>query len=167
MSLLGPTTDIETVAGRNAQARCHNSGLEINYSRKSTPIGSWSCQKSRKHISFDVMGLLTQHNTRWTSIELSRKSNCLLAGRPSGFGFLHPHGQSQSYRRFQAWQGSHRRNPGTGRILRRGSTDWDTTALGYNHRNVDMRDHTVGEEDLVRLLHREPGVCRLFSRPIF
>ena len=38
-------------------------------------------------------------------VELSRKSNCLLTGRPSGFGFLHPPGQGKSHRHFRAWQG--------------------------------------------------------------
>src|SRR5580658_9912527 len=76
-------------------------------------------------------------------VELSRRSNCLRAGRPSGFGLLHPPGQGQSYCHFQAWQGSRRRNPRTGRILRRGCADGDTAMVDYNHHNVDMRDHTV------------------------
>jgi hypothetical protein len=98
--------------------------------------------KKPKAPSFEVMGLLTQQHAM-DRIEISRKSNRLRARRPGGFGFLHPPGQGQNYRRFQAWQGSDCRDPGARRILRRGSADWDTAAVGNNHHNVDMRDHTA------------------------
>ena len=49
-------------------------------------------------------------------------------------------GQGQSFRRFCAWEGSSRRNPRAGRILRRGSPDRGVVALGYSHRNDAMRD---------------------------
>ena len=63
-----------------------------------------------------VQGLGTKLNLSLIHIYISLR--CLRAGRPGGFGFLHRQGQGQSYCHFQTWEGSHRRNPGTGRILR-------------------------------------------------
>src|SRR5450631_1189445 len=98
-------------------------------------------------------------------IEIYRKSNSLLTGRLSGFGFLRPQWQGQSYRHFREWEGSHRRNPGTGRILRRGSDDREASAPVYSHGNVDMRDYTAREAERSPPPPSGNGVCRLFSPP--
>ena len=77
------TTDIETVGGRNVQARCHNFGLGINCCCKSTPNGAFVMPKARKHSSLDVMGLLTQYNKRWTSSNYQENQIVYAQGDPA------------------------------------------------------------------------------------
>jgi hypothetical protein len=85
-------------------------------------------QRDKKRRSFDVMGLFTQHNTRWNLSKYQENKIVYSQGDPAD-SVLRPHRQGQSHCHFQAWKGSHRRNPGTGRVLRRRSADWDTAAL--------------------------------------
>ena len=59
-----------------------------------------STAKKAKTPSFAVMDLLTKHNTRWTVSKYHENQIVYCAGRPSGFCFLHPQGQGQSFRRF-------------------------------------------------------------------
>src|SRR5579864_2429672 len=106
----------------------------------------------RMPSSFDVMDL----------VEVSRKTNRLRAGRCGGFGLLYPQRQGQNHGHFPAWQGSHRRHPRAGRILRRGSADWSAVALGDSHCNVDMRDYPLPRETLVRLLHENQKFADYF-----
>src|SRR5580704_9264699 len=79
----GPRTDIETVAGRNVKAHWHNSGLEVSCCCKSTPNGALVMPKAQKQSSFDVMGLLTQHNTRWTSSNYQEDQIVYAQGDPA------------------------------------------------------------------------------------
>src|ERR1700735_2030688 len=73
----------ETVAGRNIKPPCRNSGLEVSCCCKSTPNGELVMPKARKHSSFDVMGLLTQHNTRWTSSNYQEDQIVYAQGDPA------------------------------------------------------------------------------------
>jgi CRP/FNR family cyclic AMP-dependent transcriptional regulator len=68
---------------RNVKAHWHNSGLEVSCCCKSTPNGALVMPKPRKHSSFDVMGLLTQHNTRWTSSNYQEDQIVYAQGDPA------------------------------------------------------------------------------------
>ena len=71
-------------------------------------------QKNKKYPAFDLMGLLTQHKTRWTVSQYKENQMVCAQGDPADSVFLYPQGQDQTYRRVHAWEGSRRCNPGTG-----------------------------------------------------
>ena len=89
------------------------------------PQGGVGRAKTLKARSWDVMDFLTQYSTRLGNVELSayelsRKSNCLRAGRPGRFGVLRPHGQSQSHCHLGAALIGHDRGSGRQELKRLG-----------------------------------------------
>ena len=120
-------------------------------------------QAGTTHPSFDVMSLLTRQDTRCTASTYEENQIVYSQGDPAEFGFLRSHGQGQSHCHFRAWKGGHRRNPRTGRILWRGSPDWEAAAFGYSHSDVAMRDRAAGQGDtILGLLHREQEFAEYF-----
>jgi hypothetical protein len=105
---------------------------------------------SAGHPFFDVIGILSQHNTRWALSKYEENQIVYSQGDPADSDFLRSYRQGEGYGHFPAWKGSRRCNPGTGRVLRRRSDDWDAAAIGYNYHNVDMRNHKDRDENISR-----------------
>ena len=124
-------------------------------------------QKYRKLPSFDVMGLLTQHNTRWTLSNYQENQIVYTQGDPADSVFYIHRGKVKVAVVSKLGKESHRRNPGTGRILRRGSADRQTAAVGYNHHDVDMRDRAAGEGDCSPASASGPQSLPTIFLPIF
>jgi hypothetical protein len=107
--------------------------------------------KDAKPPSFDVMGLLTQHHTRWSLSKYKENQIVYAQGDPADSVFYIHTGQVKVtvvYTRGKEVVVAIR---GPGRILRRRGAKWVSAASGDNHYNVVVRDHTVGEAN-----HRPP-----------
>ena len=97
----------------------------------------------QQHHSFNVMGLLTQPNTRWKVSEYKEKQIVYAQGDPANSIFYVHTGQVKVTVISNLGEGSYRSNPRTTRILRRRSNEWCAAAFGFSHYNVAMRDYTA------------------------
>ena len=75
---------------------------------------------------------------------------------------LHPERQGEGHGRLGARQGSGRRNPRSGRVLRRGMPGRAGAAHGDGRDDDGSRHHAAGKSGHRRVLHEEPAFSEMF-----
>jgi CRP/FNR family cyclic AMP-dependent transcriptional regulator len=101
--------------------------------------------KKSKAPSFDVMGLLTQHNTRWTLSNYQENQIVYSQGDPADSVFYIHRGKVKITVVSKLGKEAIVAIRGPDEFCGEGALTGTSAAFGYNHHNVDMRDHTVGE----------------------
>jgi hypothetical protein len=118
-------------------------------------------KRHAKRPSFDVMGLLTKHNTRWTVSKYKKDQIVYAQGDPADSVFYIHRGKVKVAIVPKLGKEAIVAIRGPDEFLRRGSADWGAAAFGYNHHNIDMQDHKVDMRDhKVRACNPGPAASR-------
>jgi CRP-like cAMP-binding protein len=81
--LLGAAVNVNNATIHGRYGRSHSQVLDKHFFGRYLPAKEPVMQRDAKHPSFDVMGLLTQHNTRWTLSKYKKSQIVFAQGDPA------------------------------------------------------------------------------------
>ena len=134
-----PTTGIASTRGCAYDKITAKKRASDQESRQREPV------VNTNRTSFDVLALLTTKVGGRALSKYPANQNLYSQGDPADSVFYIHKGKVKVTVISERGKGSHRRDPRTGRILRRGSNDREAVALGFSHHNDDVRNCAARE----------------------